>query len=103
VGSINERLKSDEHLPCEDLESALGVARGVDRLDCVAKGFDPSKPGSTTQRCWIESEFAEVILSRFDSLQQCLYALFEWCDDLLAPVALVIAQCVLRKCRPQAL
>lgn len=59
-----QRAEADEHLPHEDLEAALTVVAGIDRLDTIFQQRDAGKSGCSDQRGRVEAQAAQVSLCR---------------------------------------
>ena len=99
-----QRLEADEHLPRHDLEAALGLVRGVERVHRVAQGFDAVKPGRTVKPGRVEAESEQVLLRRFDGLEQRRNQFLDRRHDATGTAAVVlVAQGVLRQRLAQAL
>ncbi len=96
-------LETDEHLPGEGLEPALGLVAGIDGLDGILESLDARETGRAYERRRVEAEPAQMRLRRLDGFDQRLHPLFDRRDDLLsAAVIAVIAERILRQGLPQA-
>ena len=85
-----QRLEADEHLPSHNLEAALGLIRGVESIHCVTQGLDTVKPGRAVQPGRMEAKPEQVLLRRFDGLEQARYQFLDRRDDAAGPTTFVL-------------
>ena len=67
---MSSALKRDEDLPGHDLEAALGLVGGVERVHGVAQGLDAVEARRADQARRVEAEPEQMLLRRLDGLEQ---------------------------------